>query len=39
MIQLEESKVIEETLKRQLEENKKTIENLEAEIVSLRKEL
>jgi hypothetical protein len=38
-IQLEESKVIEETLKRQLEENKKITKNLKVEIVSLRKEL
>jgi hypothetical protein len=36
---LEEDKVIEETLKRQVEENKKIIENMEAVIVSLRKEL
>jgi hypothetical protein len=38
-IQLEGAKVIEETLKRQLEENKKITKNMEAEIVSLRKEL
>jgi chromosome segregation ATPase len=38
-IQLEEAKVVEETFKRQLEENKKIIENLEAEIISIRKEL
>jgi hypothetical protein len=36
---MKESKVIEETLKRQLEEKNKIIENLEVEIVSLRKEL
>ena len=36
---MEEAKVIEETLKRQLEEKKKITHNLEAEIVSLRKEL
>jgi capsule polysaccharide export protein KpsE/RkpR len=36
---LEKAKVIEETLKRKMEEMKKIIENLEAEIVSLRKEL
>jgi hypothetical protein len=36
---LEQAKVIEETLKRQLEEKKKITHNLEAEIVSLRKEL
>jgi hypothetical protein len=38
-IQLEIAKVIEETLKRQLEENNKITDNMEAEIVSLRKEL
>jgi hypothetical protein len=36
---LEGAKVIKETLNRQLEENKKITENMEAEIVSLRKEL
>jgi hypothetical protein len=36
---LEEAKVIEETLKRQLEEKNKITYNLEDEIVSLRKEL
>jgi predicted acetyltransferase len=38
-IQLVESKVIEETLKIQLEEKNKTKDNMEAKIVSLRKEL
>jgi hypothetical protein len=36
---LEEAKVIKETLKRQLEEKKEIKENLEAKMVSLRKEL
>ena len=38
-IQLEEAKFTEETLRRQLEENNKITKNMEAEIVSLRKEL
>jgi chromosome segregation ATPase len=38
-IHLEESKVIKETLREKLEEKKRIIRNLEAEIVSLRKEL
>jgi hypothetical protein len=36
---LEEDKVSEETLKGELEENKKITDNMESEIVSLRKEL
>jgi predicted RNase H-like nuclease (RuvC/YqgF family) len=38
-VQIEEDKRIEETLKEQLEEKDKIIGNLEAEIVTLRKDL
>jgi hypothetical protein len=38
-VQIEEYKIIEETLKEQLEEKYKIIGNLEAEIVTLRKDL
>jgi chromosome segregation ATPase len=38
-VQIEEDKIIEEALKEQLEERDRIIENLEAEIVTLRKDL
>jgi hypothetical protein len=38
-VQIEEDKRIEEALKEQLEEKDKIIENLEAKIVTLRKDL
>jgi hypothetical protein len=38
-VQIEEDKIIEETLKEQLEEKDKIIGNLEADIVTLRKDL
>jgi hypothetical protein len=38
-VQIEEDKIIEETLKEQLEENNMIIGNLEAEIVTLRNDL
>jgi chromosome segregation ATPase len=38
-VQIEEDKIIEETLKEQLEERDRIIGNLEAEIVTLRKDL
>jgi hypothetical protein len=38
-VQIEEDKIIEEAIKEQLEERDKIIENLEAEIVTLRKDL
>jgi hypothetical protein len=38
-VQIEEDKIIEEALKEQLEEKDKIIGNLEAEIVTLRKDL
>jgi len=38
-VEVEDTRRVEETLKNQLEENEKMKENLEAEIVSLRKEL
>jgi vacuolar-type H+-ATPase subunit H len=38
-VQIEEYKIIEEALKEQLEERDKIIGNLEAEIVTLRKDL
>jgi endonuclease III-like uncharacterized protein len=37
-VQIEEDKIIEEALKEQLEERDNIIENLEAEIVTLRKD-
>ena len=39
MVQLEEAKMIEESLAKQLEENLRVKENLEAEIISFRKDL
>jgi vacuolar-type H+-ATPase subunit H len=38
-VQIEEDKIIEESLKEQLEENDKIIENLEAEVVTLRNDI
>jgi hypothetical protein len=38
-VQIEEDKRIEEAIKEQLEEKDKNIENMEAEIVTLRKDL
>jgi hypothetical protein len=38
-VQIEEDKIIEEALKEQLEGRDKIIENLEAKIVTLRKDL
>jgi vacuolar-type H+-ATPase subunit H len=38
-VQIEEDKIIEETLKEQLEEKDKIIGNLEAKIVTLRKDI
>jgi hypothetical protein len=38
-VQIEEDKIIEETLKEQLEEKNKIIGNLEAEVVTLRKDI
>jgi hypothetical protein len=38
-VQIEEDKIIEEELKEQLEEKDRNIENLEAEIVTLRKDI
>jgi hypothetical protein len=38
-VQIEEDKRIEEALKEQLEENDKIIGNLEAEVVTLRKDI
>jgi DNA-binding transcriptional regulator GbsR (MarR family) len=38
-VQIKENKIIEEALKEQREENDKIIGNLEAEIVTLRKDL
>jgi hypothetical protein len=38
-VQIEEDKIIEEALKEQLEENDRNIGNLEAKIVTLRKDI
>jgi DNA-binding helix-hairpin-helix protein with protein kinase domain len=38
-VQIEEDKIIEETLKEQLEEKERNIGSLEAEIVTLRKDI
>ena len=38
-VQIEEDKIIEEALKEQLEERNRIIENLKAEIVTLKKDL
>jgi predicted RNase H-like nuclease (RuvC/YqgF family) len=38
-VQIEEDKIIEESLKEQLEENDKIIGNLEAEVVTLRNDI
>jgi chromosome segregation ATPase len=38
-VQIEEDKIIEEALKEQLEEKDRNIENLEAEIVTLKKDI
>jgi hypothetical protein len=38
-VQIEEDKIIEEALKEQLEEKDKIIGNLEAEVVTLRKDI
>jgi hypothetical protein len=38
-VQIEQDKIIEEALKEQLEENDKSIENFEAEVVTLRKDI
>jgi vacuolar-type H+-ATPase subunit H len=38
-VQIEEDKIIEEALEEQLEERDRIIENLEAEIVTLRKDI
>jgi predicted RNase H-like nuclease (RuvC/YqgF family) len=38
-VQIEEDKRIEEALKEQLEENEKIIGNLEAEVITLRKDI
>jgi len=38
-VQIEEDKIVEESLKEQLEENDRNIGNLEAKIVTLRKDI